>query len=100
MTKIIDRDDIEIRLRRIETRLTKYMEWQGFDIQALKPTWRDGRINIPSVGTPLKEILTTIPESWDKNEDVWIYHRGKFVTTLNISELELEPNYEMEPENA
>lgn len=93
----IDQDDMAVRLRRIETRLSKFMEWQGFDLQALKPSWKNGRVNIPSVGTPLREILNVIPNSWDKNEDVWVYHRGKFVLTLNVSEFtdedEEEPNH-------
>lgn len=82
----IDQDDMAVRLRRIETRLSKFMEWQGFDLQALKPSWKNGRVNIPSVGTPLREILNVIPSSWDKNEDIWVYHRGKFVLTFNVSE--------------
>lgn len=88
MTKMrtIEDDDVQVRLRRIETRLTKFMEWQGFEIQAVKPTWKEGRVNIASVGTPLKEILNVIPGDWDRNEDVGVYHRGKFVICLNLSE--------------
>lgn len=91
----IDIEDIATRLRRIETRLSKFMEWQGFDLQATKPTWKDGRVNIPSVGTPLREILNVIPSNWD--DDVDIYHRGKFISILNQTALECEQENENAP---
>ena len=53
------------RLRRIETRLTKYLEAQGFDTQAQKARWnyREEAVEIPSRNIALKEILECIPPS-------------------------------------
>lgn len=55
--------EVADRLRRIETRLTKYLEAQGFDTQAQKARWnpREQAVEIPSRAIALKEILDCIP---------------------------------------
>ena len=96
--KITNDEDVDTRLRRMETRLTKLMEFLGFDIQSIKPTWRNGRVNVASPGTPLIEIINAVPHDWDWEEDVEIYHRGKFLATLNKSEF-IDTDNELENDN-
>ena len=59
-------DDKEVldRLRRIETRLTRYLQAQGFDAQTSKPVWGGGVIALPSPHASLKSILSVIPDDW------------------------------------
>ena len=85
MTQERDRiGEIQDRLRRIETRLTKYMQERGFETQVQKPVWRDGEIHIPSLDVRLKDILEAVPDSWCEC-NLEIFHQdnrvGMFVKT-------------------
>lgn len=74
------------RLRRIETRLTKYMLTQGFDTQSQKPTWLgDGVIDIPSRSCALSDCLEAIPADWVKDEGVTILCKGQFVADIFLA---------------
>ena len=53
--------DIHDRCRRIETRLTKYLEDRGFDSQTSRPEVKDGALHIPSPACSLKDILDALP---------------------------------------
>ena len=64
------------RVRRIETRLTKYLEAQGFDTQVQRPGWDNGTISIPSLGCSIEALLSVIPEGWDPEEDIEVTHKG------------------------
>ena len=55
-------DEIVERNRRIETRLTKYMESKGFDSRVQRSTWtRMGTVSVPSPSVGFAEILRAIP---------------------------------------
>ena len=83
MTQERDRiGEIQDRLRRIETRLTKYMQERGFETQVQKATWGPGYVDIPSVDIRLRDLLTTIPEFYDWNEDIEVVHAGQVVVVL------------------
>jgi hypothetical protein len=60
--------EIVDRVRRIETRFTKFMEAQGFDTQVAKPIWitvgQEGYILAPSPAVALREILDVIPKDF------------------------------------
>jgi hypothetical protein len=53
------------RSRRIETRVTKFMEANGFDTKVQRAVWHDGQVIIPTPATLVKEIMTCIPRNWD-----------------------------------
>lgn len=71
------------RLRRIETRLTKYLETQGVETVIRRPLWDgDGIIRVPSPGTSLSEILSVIPTSWPDEANVAVLCKGKYLCSL------------------
>ena len=74
--------EIQDRLRRIETRLTKYMQERGFETQVQKATWGPGYVSIPSIDIRLRDLLTAIPEFYDWNEDIEVMHAGQVVVVL------------------
>ena len=68
------------RLRRMETRLTKFMEWSGFDTEVRRPRFADGRLTIPTDATSLRDCLATIPDHW--TAPVILVHKGQVVAVL------------------
>lgn len=54
--------EIVDRLRRIETRFTKYLESRGFDTGVKRPVFRDGEVIIPSLSCSLRDILSAVPD--------------------------------------
>lgn len=83
----MDKTDREIiketldRTRRIETRITKWMEQQGFDTGVQRPIWHKGTIIIPSLSVSLKECLEVVPIEWDSVIEV--VHQDKVVISIN-----------------
>lgn len=54
MTEVVD------RCRRMETRLTKYLESTGFDTGTKRPLWRDGTIAAPSIDCTMRALLAVV----------------------------------------
>lgn len=55
-------DEALDRLRRLETRFTKFMEKEGYDTGVARASWlRRGAVTIPTPATSIKEILSVIP---------------------------------------
>jgi hypothetical protein len=54
------------RCRRIETRLTRYLEIQGFATETRKPVWfpLTSILDVPSPEVSLKDCLAAVPEKW------------------------------------
>jgi hypothetical protein len=72
------------RLRRIETRLVRYFDHVGFDCGMRKPVWDNGRIELSSPDSSLKDMLAVIPKNYQGNEiDVVL----KGVVVCNIVEM-------------
>lgn len=70
-------DEILARLRRIETRQVQHMVASGIDTQSRKPTFArsdDGssRLDVPSPHSSLKEMLDSVPDTWQGPVDVFI----------------------------
>ena len=65
------------RARRIETRLTKYLEAIGFETGARKPVWNGDGVEVPSPATSLTDCLAAIPEGWDDELEVPVTFRGQ-----------------------
>jgi hypothetical protein len=81
------------RVKRFETRFTRYLRIQGFDKQMAKPEWRDGVLVIPTLFTPLADILEAIPKGGMKQppegEGVDIHCNG-----MKIANILTDPDYE------
>jgi hypothetical protein len=68
---------VEQRLCRIETRLTKQMVAQGIDTGARMPLWfDDGVIEIPHRSTSFSDILSVVPEDWDRDYEITVLFQG------------------------
>jgi hypothetical protein len=52
------------RCRRIETRLTRFLEMEGIETGIKHPWWVDGQVMVPSTMITIDAILNCIPESW------------------------------------
>lgn len=76
MTEVVD------RCRRMETRLTKYLESTGFDTGTKRPVWRDGTIVVPSVDCTLRSLLDVVPHSWPADDEIFVSHKGELVVSI------------------
>lgn len=78
------------RLRRLETRFTKYLQWRGFDTHTALPRWtvsgERGILSIPAMSCSLKDCLAAIPPDW--NLDVEIQLKGGVVCGLYMKDEE------------
>lgn len=77
----MDQREITDRLRRIETRLVKYMEWKGFDTEVQRPTFQDGKLDVPTDAISLRDCLKAIPQEWER--PVQLMHKGTLLATLS-----------------
>lgn len=78
MTEVVD------RCRRMETRLTKYLEAQGFDTGASRPVWRDGTIITPSIDCSMRQLLAVVPATWPREEEIFVSVRGALVASIYL----------------
>lgn len=54
--------DIHLRMRRLETRMTRYLDSVGFDTGVQRARWTaNGTIDVPTPSTSIKEALSLIP---------------------------------------
>lgn len=68
------------RCRRIETRVTKFLEAQGFDTKVRRPEWSDeGIVTIPSLACSIKDCMAAVPPWWDKNDEIDVVHQDTVV---------------------
>ena len=80
--------EIRDRTRRTETRLTKYMTHQGFDVETAKCVWvtspqpSGGYVAIPSRQCSIQEILAVIPPDVPDFPGVSVYCKGDWVTSV------------------
>ncbi len=74
------------RCRRMETRLTRFLETQGFDTQVKRAEWRaqDGVVVVPSPSTSLKEILMMVPYEWDSSVPIRVEHKGETMAVFYV----------------
>lgn len=57
-------EEIVGRLRRLETRFTKFAKFMGWQTETREAKWSAGVVRIPSHGVSIKEILDTVPPDW------------------------------------
>lgn len=79
--------EIQDRLRRIETRLTKYLESVGFETNIRRPTFRDGMIVVPSLMTTLADCVNVVPDGWDKGEEIFVEHKHQPVLSFFLPDV-------------
>lgn len=75
------RREVGDRLRRMETRLTRFMEWSGFDTEVRRPEYRSGRLDIPSDATSIRDCLAAIPPE-HAGLPVSLVHKGEHIATI------------------
>jgi hypothetical protein len=89
MTTEHDIMEIRDRCRRLETKVTAYLESQGFETNSMKPAWTTfGAVEIPNLGASLKDILAIVPKAYfeeDGAEDIPIVCKGKTVGWLMLN---------------
>lgn len=66
MTELEDwQSELLDRLRRIETKFTRWLTANGGEVETQKPVWRaPGMVEVPSMHSPLNEVLAAIPRDW------------------------------------
>ena len=78
MTEVVD------RCRRMETRLTKYLESTGFDTGTKRPLWRDGTISAPSVDCTMRALLGVVPKDWPTEEEIYVSVKGDLIMSIYL----------------
>ena len=79
-------DEIVERTRRTETRLTKYMEKQGFETRVERAAWtRSGTISVPSPAVSFSEVLKAIPP--DLGRAVSITCKGELLASVRLPDI-------------
>jgi len=77
--------EIQDRLRRVETRLTKYMQERGFETQVQKVILDIDTVHIPSLDVRLRDILTIIPTGYAGTK-LRILHKDRHIMNVFMSE--------------
>jgi hypothetical protein len=68
------------RMRRVETRQAKYLASIGFESGTRMPLWfDDGVVEVPSRVTSLADIMSVVPEDWDRDYEITILFQGQVV---------------------
>jgi len=72
------------RTRRLETRLTSFMQSQGFDVRTEKPVFStyDFTLTIPSMRTQLQDIIDAVPSEVMLTEEIEVIHKGEVVAMI------------------
>ena len=55
-------DEILVRAKRIETKLTGYLESQGYEAGGMKPVWTGTVIEVPTPSVSIRDCVSVIPE--------------------------------------
>ena len=71
------------RSRRIETRLTSLIVAMGYDTEAQRPTYENGRVQLPSPHTSIQQVIDSIPEN--SVGSVRVYIGDRLVATIDRS---------------
>jgi hypothetical protein len=79
-------EEILARSKRIETRLTRYLEAQGMDTGILRPFWQDGKIITPSPAVTLENVAQIVPRSWPIGQpvDVVLADTGEILCQITV----------------
>lgn len=75
------------RVRRFETRFTRFLSKQKFDTQTDMPVFKEGVVYIPSMDTPIKDIIAAIPRTHSER-DTEVIHKEDFVCWISFDAAE------------
>jgi len=79
-------DEVVARARRIETRLTSFLEAQGHETNVKRPIWdARGIVDVPSLRTSVEDILGAIPRG---AAFVTLTHHGAVIARLELPKRE------------
>lgn len=67
------------RMRRMETRMTRFLELQGFDTKVKRPVWEAGYVQVPSMACSLHDMLGAVPPEWPVDALVTVKHQDAVV---------------------
>lgn len=76
--------EIADRCRRMETRLTKFLESQGFETKVKKPEWQAGSVEVPSTACAIKDIVAAVPADWDTEDEIIVTHKGDEIMSIYL----------------
>lgn len=76
--------EIVERCRRIETRLTKYLESQGFETQVRRPFWNGQAVVVPAAHCAVSDMLSAIPVEHRGDDEIPVLHQGKILLYLYL----------------
>jgi hypothetical protein len=54
-------DEVVDRVRRMETKLTKLLDYVGLDTDSMRAVYRDGKVLLPSINISVREVLAALP---------------------------------------
>lgn len=80
-----DVKEIKDRTRRIETRVTRFLESQGFDTEVKKPLWVDDQIVVPTRACSINDCLMVVPSDWPSDKAINIYVHDDYLMTVYMS---------------
>ena len=68
------------RCRRMETRQAKHLASIGFDSGTRLPLWYDdGVVEVPSRVTSLADIMSVVPENWDRHYEITVIYQDQIL---------------------
>lgn len=74
------------RTRRIETRLTRYLEQNGFETGVQRPVWNPrGGIDIPTRACSIHDMLAVVPADWNRGDEIIVRIHGEFVMAIYLT---------------
>ena len=71
------------RMRRMETRLTRWLQMQGLDLEQRSPQIARGRLTIYSPHTSLREISAMLAKD-HAGQSVPVVYRGETIVILTV----------------
>lgn len=80
-----DIKEIKDRTRRVETRVTRWLESQGFETNIQKPAWHEDRLIVPTSACSLVDCLSIIPPEWPNDKGIDVYVHDDYLMTVYLS---------------
>lgn len=79
-----DLKEIKDRLRRTETRVTKWLESQGFETGVQRPQMTGNAIEVPSSSCSIKDLLAVVPENWSGESEIVVTVKGDYLMSIYL----------------
>lgn len=77
-------NEVVDRCRRMETRLTRFLEASGFDTGTKKPVWKNGTIAAPSIDCSMRDLLRCVPADWPADEEIYVAVKGDLIMSVYL----------------